>query len=196
MGPREFMGLAWSSVISHRLRSLLTMLGILIGIASVILLTSIGEGTRTYIISQFTQFGTHILVLTPGKSKTLGLPGVLGGTTHSLTLDDAIAIGRLPEIEAALPLAFAQARVEGGGRGRSVLIYGVTPAIPRVWQFNVRQGAFWPAGDPHRASPLAVLGPTLKRELFDPQEDGVLAVPAEAVIDTGTRKVVWWYRIR
>ena len=163
---RDLASLALGAVAAHRLRSFLSMVGIAIGIASVILLTSIGEGTRRYILTQFTQFGTHILVINPGKSKTLGLPGVLGGTTHELTIDDATALGRLPQIEAVVPLAFAQARVEAEGRGRSVFIYGVTPELSRVWQFDVRQGSFWPAGDPHRGPPVAVLGPTLKRELF------------------------------
>jgi len=162
----ELIALALGAVSAHRLRSFLSMLGIAIGIASVILLTSIGEGTRTYILNQFTQFGTNIVAITPGKAKTLGLPGVLGGTTHKLTLDDAVAVGRLPEIESVVPLAFAQARVEAQGRGRSVFIYGVTPGLPEVWKFRVRQGGFWPEGDPRRAPPLAVLGPTLKRELF------------------------------
>ncbi len=163
---RDLTALALGAVAAHRLRSFLSMVGVAIGIASVILLTSIGEGTRSYILTQFTQFGTHILVINPGKSKTLGLPGVLGGTTHELTLDDAVALGRLPQIESVVPLAFAQARVEAEGRGRSVFIYGVTPELSRVWQFDVRQGGFWPAGDPHRGPSLAVLGPTLKRELF------------------------------
>ena len=164
---RDLVALAFGAVRAHRLRSFLSMVGIAIGIASVILLTSIGEGTRGYIVAQFTQFGTNILVVSPGKSKTIGLPGVLGGTTHPLTIDDAVAIGRLPEIEAVVPLAFAQARVEARGRGRSVIVYGVTPEIPRVWQFRVRQGAFWLSGDPTRGSPFVVLGPKLKRELFD-----------------------------
>lgn len=163
---RDLATVALGAVVAHRLRSFLSILGIAIGVASVILLTSIGEGTRRYVLDQFTQFGTQILVITPGKSKTLGLPGILGGTTHELTLDDAVALGRLPEIEALVPLAFAQARVEGGGRGRSVLVYGVTPELPQVWRFRVRQGAFWPAGDPLRGPSMAVLGPTLKRELF------------------------------
>ncbi len=163
---RDLTALALGAVAAHRLRSFLSMVGVAIGIASVILLTSIGEGTRSYILTQFTQFGTHILVINPGKSKTLGLPGVLGGTTHELLIDDAVALGRLPQIESVVPLAFAQARVEAEGRGRSVFIYGVTPELSQVWQFDVRQGAFWPAGDPHRGSTVAVLGPTLKRELF------------------------------
>jgi len=160
------LALAGGALVGHPLRSFLSMLGIAVGVASVILLTSVGEGTRSYVLSQFTQFGTHILVVSPGKSKTVGLPGVLGGTTHPLSIDDAVAIERLGDVEALVPLAVGQARVEAANRGRSVLIYGVTPSLPAVWKFNVRQGSFWPEGDPQRASSYTVLGPTLKRELF------------------------------
>ncbi|MCP4663422.1 MAG: ABC transporter permease [bacterium] len=163
---RDLIALAVGALAGHRLRTLLSMLGIAVGIASVILLTSIGEGTRVYIFSQFSQFGTHILIISPGKSKTVGFPGVLGGSTYHLTLDDAMAVGQLPEIAAVAPMVIGQARVEGGGRGRSVLVYGVTPEMPRVWLYRVRQGVFWSSRDPHRGASLAVLGPTLKRELF------------------------------
>ncbi len=163
---RDLLRLALGAVISHRLRSALSMLGIAIGIASVILLTSIGEGTRRYMIGQFTQFGTNILAVHPGKSQTSGIPGVLGGTTRKLTLDDAEAIARLPGVDEVVPLTVGSARVEANGRGRSVFVYGVTPNVPEAWKFQVRQGSFWPEGDPRRGSQLAVLGPTLKRELF------------------------------
>ena len=96
----------------------------------------------------------------------MGLPGVLGGTTHKLTLDDAEALERLPSVQKVVPLAFGQARVEGNGRGRSVFIYGVTSDVPEVWKFEVGQGSFLPPGDPRRGSAVAVLGPKLKRELF------------------------------
>ena len=163
---RDLLGLAFGALTRYRLRSLLSMLGIAIGIGSVILLTSIGEGTRLYILDQFTQFGTNLLQINPGKAETMGIPGVLGGTTHKLSLEDAQAIERLPQIETVMPLAFGTARVEAEGRGRSVYIYGTTPAVPDVWKFRVRQGSFWPSGDPQRARAMTVLGPTLKRELF------------------------------
>lgn len=156
------------AVVAHRLRSVLSMLGIAIGVASVILLTSIGEGTRLYLTSQFTQFGTNLLAITPGKAETLGVPGALGGTTRKLTIDDAEAISRLPGVERVVPMAFGTARVEANGRGRSVFVYGVTPDVPEVWQWNVRVGSFWPHGDPRRSVAQAVLGPKLKRELFGP----------------------------
>ncbi len=150
----------------QRLRSFLSALGVGIGVAAVILLTSLGEGTREYVVSQFTQFGTNLMAVNPGKVKTLGLPGVFGGTTHKLTVDDALAIRRIPGVEAVVPLALGQARVEGGGRGRSVFVYGVTHEAAVAWRFAVAQGRFLPELDPHRKASLAVLGPKLARELF------------------------------
>ncbi len=99
---------------------------------------------------------------------------MLGGTTRKLSLDDAVAVSRLPVTVAAMPISFGQARVEARsrGRGRSVLIYGVTADLPRVWNYQIQQGTFWPSRDPFRAAPYAVLGPKLARELFD--SDGAL----------------------
>jgi putative ABC transport system permease protein len=166
MGAREFLVLAWNAVVAHRLRSALTMLGIMIGIASVILLTSIGEGTRQYILSEFTQFGTNILAVNPGKTMTTGQPGALGGTIRRLTIDDAEALYRVPGVEQVVPVAFGMARVESEGRGRSVFIYGTNSQVPAVWKFLIGAGRFLPKGDPRRGAPLVVLGPKLKREIF------------------------------
>ena len=91
----------WRAILGHRQRSLLTMLGILIGIASVILLTSVGEGTRRRIVSEFTQFGTNLVAVNPGRIETTGVPGALGGTIHPLTLEDADAMFHNREDEVA-----------------------------------------------------------------------------------------------
>jgi putative ABC transport system permease protein len=163
---RDLLRLATGALRAHRLRSFLSALGIAIGVATVILLTSIGEGTRVYMVSQFTQFGTNILAVNPGKSKTVGIPGVLGGTTRKLTIDDAEALGRIHGVETVVPVTMGLARVAAGERGRSVTVIGVTPDLPTLWRFGARQGSFWPKGDPRRAAPLAVLGPKLARELF------------------------------
>jgi putative ABC transport system permease protein len=165
----ELLPLALGALRAHRLRSVLSMLGIAIGVAAVILLTSIGEGTRVYIISQFTQFGTNILAVNPGKAKTLGIPGVLGGTTHKLTIDDAEALARISGVETVVPFAMGNARVEAGERGRSVPVFGATPDLPILYRFGARQGSFWPQGDPRSGGPYAVLGPKLARELFAEQ---------------------------
>lgn len=160
------MRLTGTSVVANRLRSVLTTLGVLIGIASVILLTSIGEGTRQFVTQSFSQFGTNLMAINPGKVMTSGSPGALGGTIRKLTIEDAEAIARIPGIENVMPVSFGMARVEWGERGRSVFIVGVTSKAPDVWKWGVRQGSFLPSGDPRRSSPLCVLGPKLKRELF------------------------------
>lgn len=163
---RDLVVLAGGALRGHALRTALSMLGIAIGIGSVILLTSIGEGTRDYVLDQFTQFGTNLIAVNPGRQETVGIPGVLGGTTRKLTIDDGEAIARLPGVESVALLTFGTARVEAGNRGRSVYVYGTNDSFPDVLQFDVRQGSFLPPGDPRRGAAVAVLGPTLKRELF------------------------------
>ncbi len=113
----DVLRLALGSVTAHRLRSALTVLGIVIGIASVVLLTSLGEGTRQAILSEFSQFGTNLLVVTSGKIETHGLAGAVGGTTRPLTLADAEALRSVPGIEKVVPVVFGTARVSSGERG-------------------------------------------------------------------------------
>ena len=164
---RDLMAFAWGAVTGHRLRSALTMIGIAIGIAAVILLTSIGEGTRVFVLGEFTQFGMNLIAINPGKSSTTGgSPAALAGTIRKLTIEDAEARRRLPQVEASMPVAFGNARGEHDQRGRRVLIYGVTSEMLRVWKFGVRMGRFLPEGDPRQGSSVAVLGIKVKRELF------------------------------
>ena len=166
MSFSDTLALAFGSVMSRRGRSGLSLLGIAIGVAAVIVLTSIGEGIRQFILNEFSQFGTNLLSVTPGNVKTLGIPGVLGGTTHKLTLDDAEAIRQIDGIERIVPTIAGNARVEADGRGRSVSVFGVTSETPEHWKVSVRQGTFLPEGDVRRRQAVAVLGPKLKQELF------------------------------
>lgn len=165
---QDVLRFTFTTIRSHRLRTILTMLGIAIGTTSVILLTSIGEGLRVFMLKQFTQFGTNLLAVYPGKSETHGMPG-LATTTRKLTLEDAEALQRVPGVEKLVPLCFGAARIEYGNRGRSVFVYGVNSDVPDVWRFQVRQGTFLPETDLRRGAPLAVIGPTLKNELFGPE---------------------------
>jgi putative ABC transport system permease protein len=169
MNSRDWLRLAWQSVWHHRQRSLLTTLGILIGIASVILLTSIGEGTRRYVLSEFTQFGTTLAAVSPGKIQTSGIPGVLGITIHPLTLEDAAAVERVRGVDRVVPVIMGTAPVVHEGKTRNCFIYGVTAAAPQVWRMRVRGGRFLPEMDPDQTAPVAVLGPKLKQELFGDQ---------------------------
>ena len=91
MRSRDFIGFSLSSVMAHRTRSMLTTMGIAVGIAAVVLLTSIGEGVNRFVLAEFTQFGTNIVAINPGKATTFGAPtGVfnavyLSGMAHPFT---------------------------------------------------------------------------------------------------------------
>ena len=169
MSTTDLLRLAGHALWFHRQRSLLTMLGILIGIASVILLTSIGEGTRTYVLSQFTQFGTTLAAIGPGKISTSGLPGALGNTVYPLTFEDAEALERMPGLTRVSPVVMGAAPVEFEGATRNTFVYGVTADAPEVWRMGVRAGRFLPRLDLRQGAPVAVLGPKVKRELFGDQ---------------------------
>jgi len=169
MNTRDLLRLAWHALWFHRQRSGLTMLGILIGIASVILLTSIGEGTRTYVLSQFTQFGTTLAAVNPGKISTSGLPGALGNTVYPLTFEDAEALERVPGLTRVVPVIVGAAPVEFDGATRNTFVYGVTADAPEVWRMGVRAGRFLPSLDLRQGAPVAVLGPKVKREIFGDQ---------------------------
>lgn len=169
MRTTDLLRLAWGAVTGQRLRSALTMLGFAIGICAVILLTSIGEGIRRFVLDEFTQFGTNIIAINPGKSDTTGgSPAAMAGTIRKLTLEDSEALSRLPQVQKVMPIAFGNARVESSEAGRSVLVYGVTYEMQDLWKFHVRQGRFLPSGDARHGSPVAVLGMKLKREVFGP----------------------------
>ena len=165
MGLVDMLPLALESVRSQRLRSFLTGLGVAIGISAVVLLTSIGEGLRQFVQQQFTQFGTNILGIYPGKTETWGM-GFMIGAARKITLQDVEAVRRVPGVVDVVPLTFGNARIEHGERGRDVIVDGVTSEGPRVWNWPVRIGSFIPEGDPEHLPAVVVLGPKVARELF------------------------------
>ncbi|MDH2916899.1 MAG: ABC transporter permease, partial [Gallionella sp.] len=100
---RDLVTLTSSSFLTYRMRSFLTGLGIAIGIAAVILLTSIGEGLHQFMLSEFSQFGTNIISVQPGKTQTQGGNVGIFGSSRPLTLEDADALRRLPYVEHVIP---------------------------------------------------------------------------------------------
>jgi putative ABC transport system permease protein len=163
---RELIGFTTRSAASHRLRSALTALGIGIGVAAVVLLTSIGEGLHRYVLTQFTQFGTNIIGINPGRSTTFGAATGVFGSVRPLTLDDAEALKRVPFVVNTVPVVQGTASVEGNGRERKTNISGVGAEMPTAFSFKVGLGAFLPPDDPRAPRPLAVLGSTVRRELY------------------------------
>lgn len=163
----DSLTLALRAISAQRLRSALTLLGIAVGIAAVILLTSIGEGIHRYVLAEFSQFGTNIIGVHPGKVKTGGaaLSG-LPSSAKALTLEDATALARLPHVIAVTPSVFGNAEMNGNGRLRRVSVYGVGPEMLVVFKGRVLSGQFLPTDEAGNARNLVVLGPKLKQELF------------------------------
>jgi len=157
---------AIGAVVAARLRSALTVLGILVGIAAVVMLTAIGEGVRLFVLGEFTQFGTNLLAVVPGKTNTFGASGATISTVRPLLLDDAEALARLEQVLDVVPVVQGNARVEHGARARRTIVLGVGAAVPEVWKMNVGIGRFLPPEDYGRARPFAVLGAKMQRELF------------------------------
>ncbi|MGV6807767.1 MAG: ABC transporter permease [bacterium] len=149
----------------EKARSLLTIVGFAIGIAAMVILSSLGEGLRLYVLGEFTQFGSHILAVTPGKTETFGLGGIMN-TTRPLSLDDVEALRRTPGVEKIVPVVAGTAEVEAPDRSRYTNIYGVGAEANEAWKLSVAQGVFLPDEGFINPRPLAVLGSELAHELF------------------------------
>ncbi|AMO37424.1 ABC transporter permease [Thauera humireducens] len=163
----DFLHLALRSVTAHRMRSGLTLGGIAVGIAAVILLTSIGEGLHRFVLQEFGQFGTNVIEINPGRQGPRGGPPGLPSTARDLTLDDVAALARLPHVRHVTGNVSGNAEVRANGRVRRTMVLGVGPDMQAVYAMRVRVGQFLPPDDSDSPRAFVVLGPKLKRELFD-----------------------------
>ena len=163
---KDSVKLSLAALFSQRMRSFLTTLGITVGIASVVLLTSLGEGVHRFVLSEFTQFGTNLIGVTPGRVTTAGMSGGIISNVRPLSMDDAAALKRIPNIIAVAPVVQGNAPVEFGKRSRRTYIFGVGPQTPKVWQIRVAKGRFFTADDPSASRAFAVLGSKVRDELF------------------------------
>jgi putative ABC transport system permease protein len=166
MAPQDFIRLTFGALTAHRMRTILAALGIAVGIASVILLTSIGQGLHDFVLSEFSSFGTNLLIVTPGKVATGGISIGVFGTVRPLTIDDAIAVRRVKGIVATNPSTDGNAEVSANGRHRRVNVYGMTADWLTITKMRVRTGSFLPRDDVNTPRPLAVLGSKAKVEMF------------------------------
>jgi len=163
---RDFAAFTFGAIGARRTRSLLTVTGIAIGVAAVVLLTAIGEGIHRFVLAEFTQFGTNLLAVNPGKTSTLGLSGAVISNVRPLSLDDAEALKRLPDVEAVVPVVEGNAAVEAGERSRRTMVIGAGSRVPEVWQMRPGIGSFLPADESGSGRAFAVLGAKVRQELF------------------------------
>ncbi|MDB4308113.1 ABC transporter permease [Gammaproteobacteria bacterium] len=155
-----------NSAQSQRLRSGLTALGIGIGVTAVVLLTSIGEGLQQYVLREFTQFGTNIISINPGRPETFGSGNLPLALIKPLTLDDAEALERVPFVTQVTGQVAGNAEIEGNGRARRTMVTGTTPNMPQVWSMDVALGEFLPPDDQRAPRALVVLGSKVRDELY------------------------------
>ncbi len=168
MKTRDATRFAFDALRGYRTRTLLMLLAMSIGVASVLVLTSLGEAARRYVTGEFASLGTNLIIVLPGKSETTGggSPNLLGGTTRDLTLNDALAVSRSSLINHMAPLIIGSAPVSVRNLQRDVMVVGATSSLLDVRQWHLGKGQFLPETDIDRASFVTVLGSTLKQELF------------------------------
>ena len=154
------------SIISQKMRSFLTSLGIAIGVICVIFLTGLGQGLQSYIVSQFTQFGSNIIGISPGKTETMGMPLGIFGTVKPLTFEDAKALERLPVIEYAVPVSAGNGEIEYGEKMRRSMVVGTGADYDVIVDATDMLGEYLPHDNPKSPRSLAVLGPEMRDELF------------------------------
>ena len=163
----DALHLALRALTAQRLRSFLTLLGVAVGIAAVILLTSIGEGIHRFVLAEFTQFGTNIASISPGKVKTSGpTPTGIPTSVRPLSLDDARVLARLPHVTGMTATVWGNTEVGANGRLRRSTVNGVSADMAKVYSMKVKTGQFLPDEELENARAFVVLGSRLKSELF------------------------------
>ena len=167
MRPEDALGYSYHALRAYPGRTSLILLAMAIGVASVITLTSLGEGARSYVANQFSAMGSNLLAVLPGRNETVGgMPPMLGTIPRDLTLEDARALARSPLLRAVAPVSVGAAPVSHGGLEREVTVVGTTAEMFGLRELEMRLGRFLPAGDWRRTEPVCVLGDELWRELF------------------------------
>ena len=160
----DTVGMALTTLKANRLRSLLTMLGIVIGNASVITLVGVGRGAQNLAEDQLSSLGANVLFVVPGSNDTRR-QGV--AFPRTLVLDDATAIAaQVPSVKRVAPQISANEVVQAGARSTSASISGVTPAFLPVRSFEVARGRFISSEDEQSAKTVVVIGPDLRDKLF------------------------------
>ncbi|OUS27264.1 hypothetical protein A9Q98_09590 [Thalassotalea sp. 42_200_T64] len=158
---------SWQALIRHKLRTALLLIAVAIGVTSVLLLTSLGEGARLFIEKEFSQLGSEIMVVLPGKKETTGgsVP-IYGSTPRDLTIEDALAMRKISTIKAIAPIIAGTSLLSYQGKSREVITLGSSKEIFAVRKLNLSKGKIFNAKANDLAKPVCVLGATIKRELF------------------------------
>jgi putative ABC transport system permease protein len=141
---------AWTALSRQRRRSVLSVLGVTVGVAAVVILTALGEGARRYVVQEFASLGTNLLIV-----------------PNDLTLDDAAALAReVREARLVVPISMGNETVSHGERRRQLIVVGTTHDFLEARELSVQSGRFLPRGEMERGTSVAVVGAKVVEELF------------------------------
>jgi len=164
----DLLGFTLKTLQRQRFRSAMLVLSLALGVSSTTFLVSLGESARAYVIGEFEVLGSDILAVLPGrKSTTGGIPPITGAAARDITIADALILERtVPEVEGVAALVAGSAPVSFGSRERNALVVGVSEGFFELRRLELARGRSWPGLPMDRASPVAVIGETVERELF------------------------------
>ncbi|TSA00091.1 MAG: FtsX-like permease family protein [Rhodocyclaceae bacterium] len=168
MRHADVLRFARDAATAYPLRTSLSVLAMAIGVAAVVVLTSLGDGARRYVVEQFSALGSNLVIVLPGRSATGGLSPANAMTTtpRDLTVDDAAALTRLPAVRHVAPLVAGNSEINANGRLREVLVAGTASTYLEIRGFKMAQGHFLPEADWSRGAPVAVIGAKIQDEIF------------------------------
>jgi putative ABC transport system permease protein len=163
----ESFFIAVRSLLSNKLRSVLTMLGIIIGVTAVIALMSLGRGTASLVTSTFEQLGTNVLYVMPRSPEASGMSGFSPGfAPASLTLDDSRAIQKLESVAAVAPVNENMVLLTYGSESKSCVLDGSTPDYQQAYAYTIASGQFITEANVSTRDTVAVLGSQVAKDLF------------------------------
>ncbi len=169
MPVSETLRTAFVATAANKLRAALTILGILVGVAAVIGMVSVGEGAQASIANTLQGLGTNLVLVSPGGTSSGLVRGAAGGAT-TLTLDDLTALqatGAVPDAEAIEPELTGRAQVIVGGANTNTAVTGTTPEYLTVRNWTIAQGSFFSQSDVDSNALVAVIGSTTAADLFN-----------------------------
>ena len=157
---------SWLSISGNKMRSFLTVLGIVIGIMAVVIMVAVGETVQQSITDQFSSLGTNTIMIRAGAAQSAG---VRSGNRMTLTLDDVDYIAQLPDVAAVSPVENSSAQVVYGNKNWSTSMVGVYPGYATVQNIEMEYGAFFEMSAVKTAATYAVIGPETAEELGMPK---------------------------
>jgi putative ABC transport system permease protein len=158
----DIMKESWLSISGNKLRSFLTVLGIIIGVMAVVIMVAVGETVQQSITDQFSSLGTNTIVIRAGAAR---VGGVRTGNRQTLTTDDAEYLARMPDVAAVSPMQNSAAQVVFGNKNWGTSLVGVYPDYQTVQNIDIEYGTFFDMDAVKSASTYAVIGPDTAKEL-------------------------------